>query len=543
MPTATTWRNRIVAHGTEAPEQLLANPRNFRIHPKNQQDALSGVLNEIGWIQSVIVNERTGFVIDGHLRVALAISHREPEIPVVYVDLSDEEEALALASIDPISAMAATDKELLDSLLRDVSSADAGVQQMLSDLAEKNGLHFDGDQSEIAELGSEEPASPSRTLADRFGIPPFSVLDARQGYWQERKRGWLALGIQSELGRGDTSGTSARARPGEAPTYRQIGTNGLLGFSEQARSHYRNAAPGGSPRPATRLGADGKTIRGDGHGRGLARTNGQDLMRGEHVVGEGEQSAEPQSGTSIFDPVLCEIAYRWFCPPDGAVLDPFAGGSVRGIVASKLGRAYTGIELRGEQIAANSAQAERITPELPPRWIQGDSMEIASLAGGQMYDLFFTCPPYGDLERYSDDPADLSVMPFADFLASYRAIIARSVALLADNRFACIVVGDYRDPKGFYRNFVSETIAAFEVAGARLYNEAILVTALGSLPIRVGRQFESARKLGKTHQQFLVFCKGDPKKATEAVGPVEFGEILDSTQDVGAAGDAELFPA
>jgi hypothetical protein len=170
-------------------------------------------------------------------------------------------------------------------------------------------------------------------------------------------------------------------------------------------------------------------------------------------------------------------------------------------------------------------------------------MEIASLAGGQMYDLFFTCPPYGDLERYSDDPADLSVMPFADFLASYRAIIARSVALLADNRFACIVVGDYRDPKGFYRNFVSETIAAFEVAGARLYNEAILVTALGSLPIRVGRQFESARKFGKTHQQFLVFCKGDPKKATEAVGPVEFGEILDSTQDVGAAGDAELFPA
>lgn len=119
---------------------MLAHPSNWRLHPKNQQDALSGVLNEIGWIQSVIVNQRTGFVIDGHLRVALAISHREPEIPVVYVDLSDEEEALALASIDPISAMAATDKELLDSLLRDVSSADAGVMAMLSDLAEKNGL-------------------------------------------------------------------------------------------------------------------------------------------------------------------------------------------------------------------------------------------------------------------------------------------------------------------------------------------------------------------------------------------------------------------
>lgn len=142
MPKSNPWRNRIIGHGSEEPAQLLAHPSNWRIHPKNQQDALSGVLNEIGWIQSVIVNQRTGFVIDGHLRVALAISHNEPEIPVVYVDLSDEEEALALASIDPISAMAATDKELLDSLLRDVSSADAGVMSMLSDLAEKNGLDF-----------------------------------------------------------------------------------------------------------------------------------------------------------------------------------------------------------------------------------------------------------------------------------------------------------------------------------------------------------------------------------------------------------------
>lgn len=176
-PAAIGWRNRIVSHGSEEPSQLLAHPSNWRIHPKNQQDALSGVLNEIGWIQSVIVNQRTGFVIDGHLRVALAISHNEPEIPVVYVDLSDEEEALALASIDPISAMAATDKELLDSLLRDVSSADAGVQQMLSDLAEKNGLHKDagelsGTVDDITEKWSVliecENEQQQRDLLERF---------------------------------------------------------------------------------------------------------------------------------------------------------------------------------------------------------------------------------------------------------------------------------------------------------------------------------------------------------------------------------------
>lgn len=177
MANSSPWRNRITSHGTEAPEQLLANPRNFRIHPKNQQDALSGVLNEIGWIQSVIVNQRTGFVIDGHLRVALAISHNELEIPVVYVDLSDEEEALALASIDPISAMADTDKALLDDLLRDVSSADAGVMAMLSDLAEKNGLVKDatdvtGTVDDITEKWSVliecDDEQQQRDLLERF---------------------------------------------------------------------------------------------------------------------------------------------------------------------------------------------------------------------------------------------------------------------------------------------------------------------------------------------------------------------------------------
>ena len=92
---------------------------------------------------------------------------------------------------------------------------------------------------------------------------------------------------------------------------------------------------------------------------------------------------------------------------------------------------------------------------------------------------------------------------------------------LKDDRFACFVVGDIRDRKGFYRNFVSDTIAAFQDAGMRLYNEAVLITAVGSLPIRVGRQFEAGRKLGKTHQNVLVFCKGDPRKATEACGSVD----------------------
>jgi DNA modification methylase len=147
----------------------------------------------------------------------------------------------------------------------------------------------------------------------------------------------------------------------------------------------------------------------------------------------------------------------------------------------------------------------------------------------------FTCPPYYDLEIYSDEPGDLSrAGDYSEFLKAYCDIIHKSILTLKPDRFACVVVGDIRDKKGFYRNFVSDTIAAFEDSGARLYNEAILVTSVGSLPIRVGRQFGASRKLGKTHQQVLVFCKGDPKKATEAVGPVEFGEAMDESDDPAA---------
>jgi hypothetical protein len=106
--------------------------------------------------------------------------------------------------------------------------------------------------------------------------------------------------------------------------------------------------------------------------------------------------------------------------------------------------------------------------------------------------------------------------------------------MLADHRFACFVVGDVRDKRGIYRNFVSETIRAFTDAGCALYNEAILITSVGSLPIRVGKQFTSGRKLGKTHQNVLIFCKGDPRKATAACGPVEIADLPEQ------GGDAEV---
>lgn len=105
-----TWKNRIVGYDVVEADQLLAHPSNWRIHPKAQQDALTGVLDDVGWVQEIIVNKTTGHVVDGHMRVEVALTRGE-SVPVKYVELSEAEEQLILATIDPISAMAGADNE------------------------------------------------------------------------------------------------------------------------------------------------------------------------------------------------------------------------------------------------------------------------------------------------------------------------------------------------------------------------------------------------------------------------------------------------
>ena len=133
--TTDPWRNRIVGQGDEAPDQLLANPSNWRIHPTAQREALAAVLDDVGWVQRVIVNRTTQHVVDGHLRVALALSRDEPTIPVNYVELDEREEALVLAALDPIAAMAATVKDKLRELLEQAQVTDEALRDQLNDVA------------------------------------------------------------------------------------------------------------------------------------------------------------------------------------------------------------------------------------------------------------------------------------------------------------------------------------------------------------------------------------------------------------------------
>ena len=237
----------------------------------------------------------------------------------------------------------------------------------------------------------------------------------------------------------------------------------------------------------------------------------------------GRGSRLSDTGTSIFDPVLCETQYLWFTRQDDTIIDPFAGGSVRGIVAAELGRNYVGIDLRQEQIDANNENASICTGRLPV-WICGDSANIKTLAPGE-YDFLFTCPPYGDLEIYSDDPRDISNMDANGFDAAYTRILHEAVDMLKDDRFASVVVGNYRDKKGYLRDLVGLTVRAMEEAGARYYNDFIFVTPCGSLPIRAGKPFNTSRKMGRTHQYILNFIKGNPAKAAERLGEVELPDM------------------
>jgi DNA modification methylase len=135
MSANAPWRSRIVGHGEEPPDQLLANPRNWRRHPAVQREALRGSLDTVGWVAQILVNRTTGHVIDGHARIEEALSRGEPSVPVLHVELSEAEEALVLATIDPIAAMAIAEQSVLDELLASLSVDDAGLAALLADLA------------------------------------------------------------------------------------------------------------------------------------------------------------------------------------------------------------------------------------------------------------------------------------------------------------------------------------------------------------------------------------------------------------------------
>jgi hypothetical protein len=133
------WRSRIVGHGRKRADQFTHNPRNPKFHPVEQRNTLRGVIGEVGQVAPVIENVRTGYLVDGHERVWLALE-TNAEVDFIQIDVDESEEAYILSTLDPVGWMATHDKEQLDALLRDVATSDEAVMQMLAELAADNGI-------------------------------------------------------------------------------------------------------------------------------------------------------------------------------------------------------------------------------------------------------------------------------------------------------------------------------------------------------------------------------------------------------------------
>jgi len=483
-------------------KSMVRAPRNPKGH---DGDRIERAMDRFGFMDPGVLDERTGRLVAGHGRLDGLIAMMEAgQSPPEGVELrgedwywpvtrgwasrSDVDAEAALVALNRLSEIGGWDDPGgLVAILEAVAKADAELVDIIGyttdDLADLS--------AELERLGGEDwgdgtgsPRAEPVNLQERFGVPPFTVLDTRQGYWQARKKSWLALGITSEVGRGTEDGrgivfNSAERRDPDfydKKTAKEAELGRELGTAEYVRRYY-----------------------------------------------DAPDSAIT-SGTSIFDPVLCELVYRWYCPPGGVVIDPFAGGSVRGVVAAALGRRYFGGELRAEQVEANHAQWATIGAgghlagdAPPPVWVGGDSRDLRGNfdPAPPRADLLFTCPPYADLEVYSDDPADLSTMAYPAFLKGFRACLAAAVAMLADDSFAVLTVGEVRSRRGHgaYYGFVPDTIGVMGKLGLDFYAEHILVNMVGSAAMAANRQFTASRKAVHTHQTVLIFVKGDGRAA------------------------------
>lgn len=393
----------------------------YEKNPRKNDKAVPFVkesISQFGFKVPLVIDENN-VIVCGHTRLKAAKELGLEELPCVYAsDLTPEQIRAFRLADNKVAEKAEWDLGMLGSELLALPDFDF------------ESLGFDPSDFKVDKGSNVE----TKSLSDRFLVPPLSILDSRQGYWRDRKAKWNEA-LDSTKGRGPN----------------------LLG--QDIKNIY-----GGTP-------------------------------------------AAP--ATSEFDPVLAEIALLWFNIEGGTVLDPFCGGSVRGVMSARLGHKYTGFDIRQEQVDENYKQLAPSHKDMV-RWICDDSTNLLNHVGDEKFDMVFSCPPYADLEVYSDKPGDLSNMPYDKFVEAYRRIIANACAALKDDRFALFVVGDVRDKKtGAYRNFIGATKQAFIDAGLQFVNDIIYIEPVGGSAIRAAGTFNAGRKVVKTHQNVLVFYKGD----------------------------------
>lgn len=363
---------------------------------------------------------------------------------------------------------------------------DALANEWDESLLEEWGLDVWQNEDSSGAGNTSNSAPKNGSLTDRFVVPPFSILDTRKGYWQDRKKAWKELIGDHGESRNDTLIASPEIK------YKDL--------YQRTREHRESLGLG-------------------------FREYMEKYISPEEL--EREASKVLSAGVSLLDPVMAELVCRWFGFDNCNTFDCFAGDTIFGYVSAYLGNNFTGIELREEQARLNN---ERVAG-MSATYINDDGQNVADHLQAESQDLLFSCPPYFDLEKYSDDERDASNQEtYEDFIKILETAFCNAIKCLKNDRFAVIVVGDVRDKdKGFYYDFVGDIKDIFKANGVRLYNDIVLIETGASTALRAGRYMES-RKVAKMHQNVLVFYKGDPKKIKDHFKKIEY-----------ASEDLELF--
>lgn len=427
--------------------KVRKDPNNYRMHPDNNRRMIKRSLRDLGAGRSIVV-DNTGASIGGSGVLgeaeALGLPQRIVEtdgselVVVVRKDMGPD---------DPRRKLLA----LADNATTDQSEWDVEALQAAFDTEELREWEIDlpaldDVANDAASAGSAEAHG---RLADKFLIPPFSVLDTRRGDWQNRKRAWNEL-----------IGDNGESREGK------LGTEPITGNEKYGKAGFATV--------------------------------------------------------SILDATLAEIVTKWFTPVGKCnICDPFAGDSVFGFVSAYLGHCFTGIELREEQAALNNSRVQG----MDAHYICDDGQNIGKHLRPESQDLVFSCPPYFDLEHYSDLPNDASNQKeYAGFLQILDNALTGAVQCLKKNRFAVIVMSNVRGGAGAYYDICSDITRIMQRNGLLLYNELVLLNCCGTAQIRAANYMRN-RKIIRIHQEVLVFYKGNPKAIQGDFAEIEVADI------------------
>lgn len=404
----------------------------YENNPRINDNAVDSVMNsikEFGFKVPIVIT-KDNVIVAGHTRYKASLKLNLDEVPCIIADdLND----------DQIKAFRLADNKVSELAEWDFSKLEMELAAIELDMSL---FSFDLEELEIeTEDKYYKSNETSGTVNETFGVPPFSILDTRQGYWQDRKREWIK-------------------------------------------------------------------ITGD-----LTETKENVLYQKDSLMDQ------INGGSSNFDPVLAELMMKWFNTENGKILDPFGGEQTKGVVAGELGYSYSAVEIRKEQVETNKEKTKQYDKV---KYYLGDSNNISEIITDRNFDLVFTSPPYYDLEVYSKE--DMSALgTYEEFMQQYKNIFQQCFDMLADNRFLVIKIGEIRNKKtGEYRNFVGDNIQLFKDIGFHYYNEIILVNPCGTVPLRAKKLMET-RKIGKVHQNVLVFYKGDLKKIKDEYKVLENG--------------------